>query len=455
MPTLVSQLRKFFRFEGVSMEVVVVTALISYGLQINAIISGQPLYMIAFVTLLPWIPLAVFEGVWKVRNYSMVAVLGLFTVLQIGHFGEHLIQVLQIHLWDGTVACPPPVDNAENALRAIERGWREITLDPTFASVDKIVQPAHMREFDINDDLAPIVGPAACAVFGQLDLELVHLIWELIGYFGTAFVLFYFPRNIWLYIAFLCLSWHALEHVTITYFYYFDQAENWWGLEHLWATIPGEGKTFVAVPVEMIGTSQNFYEAGGKFGLMANNGLFEKLTGFDGMPSRPELHMGYNFAITLFTVIGFLVEVRRLRSRYLESVFGDLSKDQIAALSQRVEDVHFDANAVIMQEGEPAADCFLIKEGKVGIYLGFGSKDLRLIAEVGSGQLIGEMGLLDSAPRSATVIALTPIQALRIDARLFAEIVDRIQTGVGSEDTLKQLRRIAEQRREFNGVEIS
>ena len=91
MNQIVAQARRFFRFEGVSLQVVLVTAFISYVLQINAIVGGEPLYLIAFYTLLPWIPLALFEGIWKVKNYSMIAVLGLFTVLQIGHFAEHLI----------------------------------------------------------------------------------------------------------------------------------------------------------------------------------------------------------------------------------------------------------------------------------------------------------------------------------------------------------------------------
>ena len=58
--------------------------LISYLLQINAIISGEPLYLMHTT-----LPIALYEGVWKVQNYAAVAFLGLFTILQIGHFAEH------------------------------------------------------------------------------------------------------------------------------------------------------------------------------------------------------------------------------------------------------------------------------------------------------------------------------------------------------------------------------
>ena len=100
---------RFFSFEAISVRTVALTALISYVLQINAIISGEPLYLIALYTLLPWLPIAFYEGIWKVKNYAAVAFLGLFTVMQIGHFAEHLVQVIQIDLANGTVACPPPV----------------------------------------------------------------------------------------------------------------------------------------------------------------------------------------------------------------------------------------------------------------------------------------------------------------------------------------------------------
>lgn len=55
------------RFEGISTKVIIVTASLSYLLQINAIIAGNPLYLIVLYTLAPWIPLVLFEGVWKVK----------------------------------------------------------------------------------------------------------------------------------------------------------------------------------------------------------------------------------------------------------------------------------------------------------------------------------------------------------------------------------------------------
>ena len=82
----------------------------------------------------------------------------------------------------------------------------------------------------------------------------------------------------------------------------------------------------------------NFYEAGGKFGLMAKQ-MFEQLTGFEGMPGRAHLHMGYNLTITVPTVLGFLWEARTLKNKYLELAFSSLTNQELSKLSIDVENI--------------------------------------------------------------------------------------------------------------------
>ena len=68
---------RFFSFEAINIRIVLITAAITRTMTERHYL-GEPLYMIAFVTLLPWIPLVMFEGVWKVKNYAAVAFLGIF-----------------------------------------------------------------------------------------------------------------------------------------------------------------------------------------------------------------------------------------------------------------------------------------------------------------------------------------------------------------------------------------
>ncbi len=61
---------------------------------------------------------------------------------------------------------------------------------------------------------------------------------------------------------------------------------------------------------------------------------------------------------------------------------------------------------VIFRQGDPGDCMYDIFSGRVGIYTAYGAPEEKLIAELKAGEFFGEMGLLDKAPRSATVVAL-------------------------------------------------
>ena len=66
----------------------------------------------------------------------------------------------------------------------------------------------------------------------------------------------------------------------------------------------------------------------------------------------------------------------------------------------------FDRKDIIFRQGDPGDCMYDIQQGRVGIFLNYGGKNEKKIAELFPGQLFGEMGLLDQAPRSATAVAL-------------------------------------------------
>jgi CRP-like cAMP-binding protein len=65
----------------------------------------------------------------------------------------------------------------------------------------------------------------------------------------------------------------------------------------------------------------------------------------------------------------------------------------------------FAAGETIFREGEPADDAYLIHAGRVEIVKQAPGGPVRL-ARLGAGEMFGEMGGLDSTPRSATARAL-------------------------------------------------
>ena len=61
---------------------------------------------------------------------------------------------------------------------------------------------------------------------------------------------------------------------------------------------------------------------------------------------------------------------------------------------------------VIFREGDPGDCMYEMQTGCVGIYRDYGGPNEKEVAKLYGGKILGEMGLLEHAPRSATVVAL-------------------------------------------------
>ena len=75
----------------------------------------------------------------------------------------------------------------------------------------------------------------------------------------------------------------------------------------------------------------------------------------------------------------------------------------------------FSRGATLFREGATGDFCYLILSGRVEIFRMQGSEKLRL-GEMAEGGVVGEMALIDPAPRSATVVAVEPTSGRRINA---------------------------------------
>ena len=68
--------------------------------------------------------------------------------------------------------------------------------------------------------------------------------------------------------------------------------------------------------------------------------------------------------------------------------------------------VKFKKNEIIFKEGDFPSCMYDIQTGEVGIYANYGEDTQKELAILYEGDFFGEMGLIDSCPRSATAIAL-------------------------------------------------
>ena len=90
--------------------------------------------------------------------------------------------------------------------------------------------------------------------------------------------------------------------------------------------------------------------------------------------------------------------------------------DKIAAMG---EDVEVEPGGVITEQGEVGREAYLVTSGEVQVRV-----NGHAIATAGRGSILGEMALLDLRPRSATLVALTPVNLIAYDAKQFRKILD-------------------------------
>ena len=119
------------------------------------------------------------------------------------------------------------------------------------------------------------------------------------------------------------------------------------------------------------------------------------------------------------------------------SLLQDLVEDEITAVLLLGEAREFAQGAVLFRKDEPANGIWLLESGVVSILTGESDNAIRL-ATFGPGQFVGEMGLIDGKNRSATAWADSPVQALLLDSKAIAQLLENEQ-----EVALKITRNIA------------
>jgi CRP-like cAMP-binding protein len=106
------------------------------------------------------------------------------------------------------------------------------------------------------------------------------------------------------------------------------------------------------------------------------------------------------------------------------SLFKGLSDDLLNELAQNTTTRKLVAGEVLMRKGDEADSLFIINEGWVKIVTVDKKGDELIINKCGPGEIIGEMALLDSGTRSASVVALENSEALELKREAFQEVID-------------------------------
>lgn len=109
------------------------------------------------------------------------------------------------------------------------------------------------------------------------------------------------------------------------------------------------------------------------------------------------------------------------RSRVATLLAKELNTDDediVAAIASRVSWVNLSAGDVLFERGDHADSAYLVLSGRLAVQDQAGEQR----AQVGRGGLIGESGLLEDRPRTATVRALRDSGLARLDSADFAQL---------------------------------
>ena len=91
-------------------------------------------------------------------------------------------------------------------------------------------------------------------------------------------------------------------------------------------------------------------------------------------------------------------------------IFSDLSDDQLRAVGTWVDEKTVDEGKVLVREGDFSYDLFVIEDGTAEVTRGGDH-----VADLGPGDVFGEIGVLTDAQRNATVTASSEVRLLTLN----------------------------------------
>jgi CRP/FNR family transcriptional regulator, cyclic AMP receptor protein len=90
-------------------------------------------------------------------------------------------------------------------------------------------------------------------------------------------------------------------------------------------------------------------------------------------------------------------------------VFADLDDDEIGHIVALAAEVSVPEGKELVREGDYSYDVLAVEEGTARV-----ERNGQQIADIGPGDVVGEMGVLERSQRNATVIATSPMRLVTL-----------------------------------------
>ncbi len=100
-------------------------------------------------------------------------------------------------------------------------------------------------------------------------------------------------------------------------------------------------------------------------------------------------------------------------------LFASFPEDQLRALATMVVRKSAPRSNTIMAGGDPTDSLYIVLSGRLKVMMSDSDGKEVILSILGPGEFFGEMGLIDEAPRSASVVTIEPCELLQLAKRDF------------------------------------
>lgn len=111
------------------------------------------------------------------------------------------------------------------------------------------------------------------------------------------------------------------------------------------------------------------------------------------------------------------------KTKLLESVplFAGCSKKELGEVALIADELDLKEGRTLITEGERGREFFVLVQGTATVTRGG-----RKVRELGPGSFFGEIALVSDVPRTATVVAASPVRVLVVTDRAFTRLMQRV-----------------------------
>ena len=106
-------------------------------------------------------------------------------------------------------------------------------------------------------------------------------------------------------------------------------------------------------------------------------------------------------------------------------IFELLDDSERAGLAKRMDCRDFKAGTVIFDYGDPGGEIFIVRSGRVEVYVENQEGERIIVAENERGDVMGELSFLDGGHRTATAVAREDTQVLTMHRDRLLEFIDK------------------------------